>query len=35
MHEARFDNEGILVDVNKLNKKQVVSLILDSLKLNP
>ena len=32
MHKDRFDKEGILVDSNKLSKRQVVSLILSNLK---
>ena len=32
MHDDRFDKEAILVDTNKLNKKQVVDLIIKELK---
>lgn len=32
MHEERFDKEGIVIDTNKLNKSQVVDLILRELK---
>jgi predicted kinase len=31
MHDERFDKFGILVDTNKLNKKQVVRFIINSL----
>jgi predicted kinase len=31
MHEEKFDKEGILVDTNKLNKRQVVGLIVKNL----
>ena len=33
MHDERFDKKGILVDTNKLGKKQVVDLILNKLKI--
>ena len=32
MHEERFDEEAVLVDCNKLNKKEVVEFILKKLK---
>ncbi len=34
MHDERFDKEAILVDTDKLGKKQVVELILNNLNLN-
>ncbi len=33
MHDERFDKKAILVDTNKLGKRQVVDLILEELKL--
>jgi len=32
MHDDRFDNQALLVDCNKLSKKQVVDLILKKIK---